>query len=388
MTQSLPMQSLPMQSLPMQSFSTQSLPVHSLPMPALLARARIFVIDDEAANLKLLGKLLASEDSRQLVLIQDPRDVLTRYREERPDLILLDINMPHLDGYQVIEQLKALNDPLLPPIIILTAQHGNEHVLKALAVGARDFVGKPFDRTELLMRVRNLLDAHLAHKMLHDQREALEQMVLLRTEALHQSRLEVVLRLGRAAEYRDNETGLHIIRMSQYSALLAQSLGWSNEDCELMLHASPMHDVGKIGIPDAILLKPGKLTPHEWSIMQTHVTIGAAILQDGDSDLLQLARIIARSHHEKWDGSGYPDALAGVAIPQAGRIVALADVFDALTSVRPYKPAWPLADALAFIDSQSGIHFDPEVVLHFQRCLEQILAIRASNMEPEATQQT
>ena len=361
---------------------------HSILTQALLVQARIFVIDDEAANLKLLGKLLGGEDSRQLVLIKDSRDVLTRYREARPDLILLDINMPHLDGYQVIEQLKALNDPLLPPIIILSAQHGNEHVLKALAAGARDFVGKPFDRTELLMRVRNLLDARLAHKMLHDQRAALEQMVRLRTEALHESRLEVVLRLGRAAEYRDNETGLHIIRMSQYSALLAKSLGWSNEDCELMLHASPMHDVGKIGIPDAILLKPGKLTPQEWKVMQTHVTIGAAILQDGDSDLLQLARIIARSHHEKWDGSGYPDALAGTAIPQAGRIVALADVFDALTSVRPYKRAWPLSDAIAYINSESGIHFDPEVVLHFQRCLEQILAIRASNTEPEAALQT
>ena len=351
---------------------------------ALLDQARIFIIDDEAANLKLMSKLLARPDVRQLVLIQDPRDVLIHYMEARPDLILLDINMPHLDGYQVMAQLKALDDPLLPPIVIMTAQHGQEHLLKALASGARDFIGKPFDRTELLMRVRNLLDAQLAHKMVHDQRAALEQMVRARTEALHQSRLEVVLRLGRAAEYRDNETGLHIIRMSQYCALLAKSLGWSDKDCALMLHASPMHDIGKIGIPDAILLKPGKLEAQEWRIMQTHVTIGAAILQDSDSDLLQLARLIAQSHHEKWDGSGYPEGLAGAAIPQAGRIVALADVFDALTSARPYKKAWPLADAIAFIENQAGIHFDPQVVTHFQRCLPQILAIRASNMEPEA----
>jgi putative two-component system response regulator len=352
---------------------------------ALLGPARIFVIDDEAANLKLMSKLLASQNQQQhqLVLIQDPREVLHHYRQARPDLILLDINMPHLDGYQVMAQLKALDDPLLPPIVILTAQHGHEHLLKALASGARDFLGKPFDRTELLMRVRNLLDAQLAHKMVHDQRAALQQMVNVRTEALHQSRLEMVLRLGRAAEYRDNETGLHIIRMSQYCALLAKSLGWNDTDCDLMLHASPMHDVGKIGIPDAILLKQGKLDAHEWRIMQTHVAIGAAILQDGDSDLLQLARLIAQSHHEKWDGSGYPDGLAGAAIPQAGRIVALADVFDALTSARPYKPAWPLADAIAFIEHQAGIHFDPQVVEHFQRSLPQILAIRANNMEPE-----
>jgi putative two-component system response regulator len=354
-------------------------------MQTLLTQARIFVVDDEALNLKLLKKLLASDDSRQVVLIQDPRDVLAQYLEARPDLILLDISMPHLDGYQVMEQLKALNDPLFPPVIILTAQHGRDELMKALTMGARDFIGKPFDRTELLMRVRNLLDAQLAHKMLYDQRAALEQMVLVRTNALHQSRLEVVLRLGRAAEYRDNETGLHIVRMSQYSALLAKSLGWSDQDCELMLHASPMHDVGKIGIPDAILLKPGKFDPHEWRIMQTHVTIGADILEGADSDLLQLARVIAQSHHEKWDGSGYPDALAGEAIPQAGRIVALADVFDALTSVRPYKRAWPVEEAIAFIDDNSGIHFDPEVVAHFHLCLPQILAIRDLNKEPELT---
>ncbi|MFT5643333.1 MAG: putative two-component system response regulator [Janthinobacterium sp.] len=351
---------------------------------ALLAQARIFVVDDERANLKLMGKLLASQDSRQLVLIQDPRDVLSLYMEARPDLILLDINMPHLDGYQVMAQLKALDDPLLPPIVVLTAEHSHEELLKALTSGARDFVGKPFDRTELLMRVRNLLDAQMAHRMVHDQRAALEHMVRVRTEALRQSRLEVVLRLGRAAEYRDNETGLHITRMSQYCALLARSLGWSDQDCELMLHASPMHDVGKIGIPDAVLLKPGKLLSHEWETMKTHVTIGADILENADSDLLQLARVIAQNHHEKWDGSGYPVGLAGHAIPQAGRIVALADVFDALTSARPYKLAWPVADAVTFIAENAGIHFDPEVVAHFQLCLPQILAIRARNMEPEA----
>jgi putative two-component system response regulator len=354
---------------------------------ALLTQARIFVIDDETANLKLLGKLLASQDTRQLVLIQDPREVLERYREARPDLILLDINMPHLDGYQVMAQLKALDDPLLPPIVILTAQHDHDHQVKALASGARDFIGKPFDRTELLMRVRNLLDAQLAHRMVHDQRAALEHMVRMRTDALNHSRLEVVLRLGRAAEYRDNETGLHIIRMSQYSALLAKSLGWSDENCELMLHASPMHDVGKIGIPDAILLKPGKFEPPEWDTMKTHVNIGADILEGGDSELLRLARLIAQHHHEKWDGSGYPAGLACESIPQAGRIVALADVFDALTSARPYKRAWTVEDAVAFIDDNAGIHFDPEVVAHFHQCLPQILAIRERHMEPEPLEQ-
>jgi putative two-component system response regulator len=344
--------------------------------------ARIFIVDDEPTNLKLLDKLLGSQGYRHLTLIHDPREVAVRYCEQRPDLILLDINMPHLDGYQVMAQLKALNDPLLPPIVILTAQHGRDDLLKALAAGARDFVPKPFDRSELLMRVRNLLDAQLAHRLLHNQARVLEDMVRVRTEALNQTRLQVVQRLGRAAEYRDNETGLHIIRMSQFSALLAKSLGWNEADCELMLHASPMHDVGKIGIPDGILLKPGRFAPHEWEIMKTHAVIGADILEDGDSDLLRLAREIAISHHEKWDGTGYPMGLAGEAIPQAGRIVAVADVFDALTSPRPYKQAWTVEDSAAFIQDNAGTHFDPSVVAHFQRVLPEILAIRSRHMEP------
>lgn len=344
--------------------------------------SRILIIDDESANLKLLDKMLSSQGYDQLVLVQDPREVLVRYSEARPDLILLDINMPHLDGYQVIEQLKSLNDALLPPIVILTAQLGHDHLLKALAAGARDFIGKPFDRAELLMRVQNLLDAQVAHRMLHDQKAVLEEMVHARTEALNQTRLQVVRRLGRAAEYRDNETGLHIIRMSQFSALLAKSLGWSDLDCELMLHASPMHDVGKIGIPDAILLKPGKFEPDEWKIMKTHASIGADILDDDNSDLLRLAREIALNHHEKWDGSGYPNGLSQASIPQSARIVAVADVFDALTSSRPYKKAWAVEEAVAFIRDNAGLHFDPEVVVHFEKCLPTVLDIRENYMEP------
>lgn len=342
----------------------------------------IFIVDDEPANLKLLENLLRSQGYDQLVQIRDSREVLDQYRAARPDLILLDINMPNLDGYQVMEQLKALNDPHLPPIVILTAQHDRDYLLKALAMGARDFVGKPFDLTELLMRVRNLLEVQLAHRMLHDQKAVLEEMVRVRTEALNETRLQVVRGLGRAAEFRDNETGLHIVRMSQFSALLARSLGWPKSDCELMLHASPMHDVGKIGIPDSILLKPGKFEPHEWEIMKTHAVIGADILDYGNSDLLILAREIALNHHEKWDGSGYPNGLVEKAIPQSGRIVAVADVFDALTSPRPYKKAWLVEDAVAFIRDNAGAHFDPEVAEHFQKCLPEILSIRDQNLEP------
>ncbi|MEF8754865.1 MAG: HD domain-containing phosphohydrolase [Accumulibacter sp.] len=346
-------------------------------------QARIFIIDDEPANLKLLGKMLGSRKYQQLVAIQDPRQVLERYRAGRPDLILLDINMPHLDGYQVMAQLKALDDPLLPPIVILTAQHGRETLLKALAGGARDFIGKPFDMAELLMRVNNLLDAHLAHRMLHDQKGILEEMVRIRTDELTQTRLQVVRRLGRAAEYRDNETGYHILRMSEYSALLARRLGWSDAASDLMLNASPMHDIGKIGIADAVLLKPGQLDADEMAIIRTHPEIGASILAGDESDLLRLARTIALSHHEKWDGSGYPAGLAGLAIPQAGRIVAVADVFDALTSRRPYKRAWPVDEAVAWVIGSAGSHFDPEVIGCFQAHLPEIIAIRDQHQEPQ-----
>lgn len=354
------------------------------PPPSPFARqARILIIDDEPANLKLLEKILGSQGYGECILVQDAREALPRYRELSPDLILLDINMPHIDGFGVMAQLQALDDRLLPPIVVLTAQTGREFMLKALDLGARDFVAKPFDRVELLMRVRNLLEAQLAARLLHDRKAMLEEMVQLRTAELQETRLQVVQRLGRAAEYRDNETGLHIIRMSRCCALLAARLGWSDADCELMLHASPMHDIGKIGIPDAILLKPGPLTPDEWEVMKSHTLIGAELLDGDDSALLRLAREIACTHHEKWDGSGYPRGLAGEAIPQSGRIVAVADVFDALTSRRPYKAPWTADEAVAFIARSAGSAFDPQVVEHFLAALPEIRDIAAAMPDPD-----
>lgn len=350
-----------------------------------VSNARIMLVDDESANLKLLDRMLSSQGYTQLVRVQDSREVLDRYREAPTDLILLDINMPHLDGFQVMAQLKALADPLLPPIVILTAQHDHDYLLRALAEGARDFVGKPFERVELLIRVKNLVEAHLAHRLVHDRKSVLEEMVRIRTEELQQTRLQVVRHLGRAAEYRDNETGLHIIRMSQVAALLARSMGWTKDLCELMLHASPMHDIGKIGIPDAILLKPDKLTSEEFTVMKTHTTIGADMLVEDDSELLRLAHTIALTHHEKWDGSGYPQGLAGEDIPMAGRLVALADVFDALTSSRPYKKPWSVDAAVVYVKENAGKHFDPEVVEHFLHRLPGIVAISEFHADPVET---
>ncbi|OGU17975.1 MAG: two-component system response regulator [Geobacteraceae bacterium GWC2_53_11] len=344
--------------------------------------SRILMVDDEPVNLKLLDKMLRAEGYTNLVSISDPRTVLESYGAAPTDLILLDINMPFLNGYEVMAQLKTLNDPLLPPILVLTAQGSRDFLMRALNEGARDFLSKPFDRYELMARVRNLLDAHLALRLTFDQKGVLEERVRIRTAEVVQSRLEIVQRLGRASEYRDNETGRHILRMSHCAALLAKQIGWSQEQCDLMLYASPMHDLGKIGISDTILLKPARLTDDERTIMETHTLIGADILSGSSNELLETARVIALTHHEKWDGSGYPGKLAGTEIPIEGRIAAIVDVFDALTSKRPYKKAWPIEDAVADMREQSGRHFDPELVEQFLTILPGVIKIGKCFSEP------
>jgi len=344
--------------------------------------SRIMIVDDELVNLKLLEKMLRAEGYTNLISISDPRQVLKAYCAEPTDLILLDLNMPFLNGYEVMAQLKELEDPLLPPILVLTAQGSRDFLMRALNEGARDFLSKPFDRYELLARVRNLLEAHLALRLTFDKKGVLEEMVRKRTAEVIQSRLEIVQRLGRASEYRDNETGRHILRMSHSAALLAKQIGWSKERCDLMLYASPMHDLGKIGISDTIMLKPARLTDEERAIMETHTTIGADILSGSNNELLETARVIALTHHEKWDGSGYPRKLAGEAIPMEGRVAAVVDVFDALTSIRPYKKAWPIEEAVEDMRQNSGTHFDPKLVDHFMKILPGILKIRERFSEP------
>ena len=339
------------------------------------------LVDDEASNLKLLENMLKGSGYANLVVVQDSRTVVELYQRERTDLILLDLNMPYLDGYEVIARLKALNDPLLPPIVVLTAQTGQQFLLRALECGARDYITKPFNMGELLARVRTMLEMHSAHRLLFNQKETLERMVRERTAELMETRLQIVQKLGRASEYRDNETGKHILRVSQIATLIAKYLGWSETECEILLHATPMHDVGKIGIPDHVLLKPGKLDPQEWELMKAHTTIGAHILDGADSEPLLLAREIALSHHEKWDGSGYPSGLSGKDIHLGGRIVALADVFDALTSERPYKKAWTVEAAIDLIRENRGQHFDPELVDIFEKLLPEIIAIRESMLD-------
>ena len=344
--------------------------------------SRILIVDDEPVNLKLLDKMLRAEGYENLISIADSRKVLAAYCAEPTDLILLDINMPYLDGFEVMALLKELGDPLLPPVLVLTAQSGKEFLMRAFREGARDFLSKPFNRHELLARVRNLLDAHQALRLTFDQKGLLEELVRKRTEEVVKSRLEIVQRLGRAFEYRDNETGRHILRMSQYSALLAKRLGWGEDRCQLMRLTSTMHDLGKIGISDSILLKPGRLTDEERAVMETHAAIGSGILGGSNIELLEAGRVIALTHHEKWDGSGYPQRLAGADIPIEGRITAVVDVFDALTSERPYKKAWPVGEAVEEMRKQSGIHFDPELMEHFLAILPEVLRIGEYFSEP------
>jgi putative two-component system response regulator len=350
--------------------------------PLELLDSRILIVDDQRPNVLLLEKILAAHGYQQLIGITDPREVDALQEQHDFDLILLDLNMPHRDGFEVIEALRRASPEDYPPILVLTAQSDQDSRLRALELGARDFLTKPFDYTEVLSRIRNLLEVRLLHKRVVQQNEELEERVRARTLELHDTRLEIIRRLGRAAEYRDNETGYHILRMSHYSALLARAAGMDAAECDMLLDASPMHDVGKIGIPDRILLKPGKLDADEWAIMKTHARIGAEILTGHDSPLMRLASLIAATHHEKWDGSGYPEGLAGEAIPLAGRVTAVCDVFDALTTVRPYKQAWPVEEAFAYLRDNAGMHFDPGLAALFCSLREEVLAIRSRFAEP------
>lgn len=313
----------------------------------------------------------------------EPRDVQQMYSNDQFDLILLDIRMPHMDGFEVMMELAKVIEGDYLPVLVLTAQQDMETRMRALELGAIDYVTKPFDSNEVLNRIHNILLIRKLFNERKDYAQLLEKKVeertrelLRRTIELEQTRHAIIRCLGRAGEYRDNETGNHVIRMSKSSKVLAMAAGLDEQRAELIVNASPMHDIGKIGIPDAILLKPGKLDADEWEIMQRHVAIGGEILSQDDSELMKMAYTIAMSHHEKWDGSGYPRGIKGEAIPIEGRISAICDVFDALTSERPYKKAWSVEDALALIAENSGSHFDPKLVVLFKKVLPDILKIR------------
>lgn len=333
------------------------------------AASKILIIDDQPSNVMLLEGILQEDDYTSYRSITDSRQSLPVFLEYRPDLILLDLQMPYIDGFEVMKQLKGYVMPdAFIPILVLTANITSEAKRRALTEGATDFLTKPFDATEVLLRIRNLLQTRWLHLQLQDQNRLLEQKVRDRTRELEQTQIEILERLALAAEYRDDDTGQHTNRVGRISAQIAEALGWPEPEVELIRQAAPLHDVGKIAIPDSILLKPGKLTPQEFEHMKTHTTAGAKILSGGRFPLLQMAEEIALTHHERWDGTGYM-RLQGDTIPKASRIVAVADVFDALTHDRPYKKAWTQSEALEEIRNQNGRQFEPHVVDAFLKVI-------------------
>lgn len=331
-----------------------------------LLHAKILIVDDDISSVRLLEDTLRFSGYAQLRSLTDPRGVVSAFVEYQPDLVILDLNMPHLNGFDLLKMLLPLvDDTSYLPVLMVTAEHSYDARRQALTSGVSDFLTKPFVPDEVCVRISNMLRLrfHTAH---------LENEVRLRTEELEhyqlelkEAQLEITVRLARAAEHRDDDTGKHTQRVGLLCSLLAQSLGWTDHEVHLLHFAAPLHDVGKIGIPDSVLLKPSSFTELERKIMQRHANIGADLLSGGHSDIIRAAERIARTHHERWDGQGYPSGLQGQDIDIEGRILAIVDVFDALTHDRPYKKAWTIPQALAEIKRQRGQHFDPELVDHF-----------------------
>lgn len=347
-----------------------------------MQKAKILVVDDEERNLRLMEALLIPL-GYDVILAKNGEEAIEKVRETPPDVILLDIMMPGMDGFKVTKQLKGDEEFNTIPIVMVTALREVKDRVKALEAGADDFLSKPVDKTELKARVQSLVKVKAYNDHMHDYQQKLEAEVARRTEQLRQAfekikiaSLDTVYRLSQAAEFKDEDTGAHIQRMSHYAAAVASKMGLKDEFAETILYASPMHDVGKIGIPDHILLKPGKLSPDEWEIMKQHTIIGGKILRGSDAEFIRLAEVIALTHHEKWDGSGYPKGLKASKIPLAGRITAIADVFDALTSKRPYKEPFSLEKSFAIIKEEKGKHFDPDVVKAFFAIKNEILVIK------------
>lgn len=338
---------------------------------------QIVIIDDVEANLLLLRHFITQlGEAHEVRAYTDPVQALADCQAQAPDLVIVDYMMPQLDGVAFIQGFRATPGRTDIPLLMVTANDELEVRYRALEAGANDFLTKPLDKIEFKARMRNMLALRANQKRLEDRASWLAEEVLKATDEIVRRERETILRLSRAAEFRDPETGDHIQRMAHYSWMIAVRMGLQPEQQRLVLEAAPMHDVGKVGIPDHILLKPGKLDEAEFAIMKQHPVIGHQILSDSSSPLLQMAATIALSHHEKYDGSGYPLGLKADAIPVVGRIVAVADVFDALTSARPYKPAWEMARAVQFLRDQRGLHFDPACVDAFLGQLDEVRAVR------------
>jgi putative two-component system response regulator len=341
--------------------------------------APILIVDDREVNIMLLTQILEQRGYCNVHSTSDPTRVAALHKAARFDLILLDMMMPKLDGSGVMAALIAdLADDYLP-VIVVTAQTDAQTRQRALESGARDFISKPFLVAEVLQRIRNQLEVRVLYHDREQESARLELRVAQRTNELEDAQFEILRRLAIAGEYRDNATGNHVLRVGHSCRLLALAAGLAPALATTIFHASPMHDVGKIGIPDRILLKPGRLEGEELMTMRRHVEIGGRMLDHHPAPVMRMASRIAYCHHERWDGCGYPAGTAGEAIPIEARITAICDVFDALTSARPYKQPWALDDAVAYVRDEAGRHFDPRLVVFFMQILPQIFAIRAEH---------
>ena len=338
--------------------------------------AKILIVEDDPLNANLLREILEEDGYFNIFMTQDPFQVLTLHEKNKFDIILLDIQLPGMSGIQVLENLQRASKGDFLPVIMLTAHNDRNIRRKVLEAGARDFISKPYENWEVLLRIRNILQIKFYYSQQIYRVDLMESEVSRRTKEIRETQFEIIQRLAVAGELRDNETGAHVKRMSHICSLLASKRGVTAEFAELMLYASAMHDVGKIGIPDSILLKSKKLSTAEWEIMQQHPKIGARIIGNHNSPLISMAREISLFHHERWDGSGYPHGISGDQIPVSARIAAISDVFDALTSDRPYKKAWSIDKSVEMIKGESGKHFEPLMVNILVDSLAEIIEIK------------
>jgi putative two-component system response regulator len=367
--------------------------------------ACVMIIDDESINIEIVKAYLEEEGFENLIATTEASKAMDMLREQKPDIVLLDIKMPEISGLELLRMMRRDREMMMIPAIVLTAANDPQVKLQALRLGASDFLAKPVDPSELTLRLENVLAVKAYQDHLADYSEKLEQQVRVRTEELVHSRQEAIHCLARAGEFRDDDTGRHVTRVGRYAAMIASELGFPQAAVDLIEQAAQLHDVGKIGIPDAILHKPGKLDPQEFEIIQehcnigrriinplsheesirlkTHTSVGLQIMGSTNSPVLRLAAVIAATHHEKWDGTGYPKGLAGNAIPIEGRIVAVADVFDALSSARPYKEAFPIERCLKILIDSRGKHFDPRVLDAFLRRKDDAIRVREDYVDFE-----
>ena len=347
----------------------------------LSSAAHIVIIDDEATNVRLLMRILAGAGFHTVTGLTSSRELPALLITQPPDLVITDLHMPEVDGFGVLDLLMPLINQERLPVLVVTGDPSLSARQQALTRGAKDFVTKPYDTVEVLLRVRNLLEGRMLYQDLLKQHRTLLESATGQSRELESARIEMIERLALAAEYRDEDTSDHNLRVGLLSSRLAEAIGWTSEDAGLLRRAAALHDIGKIGIPDALLRKPGALTDSEQRVMRTHPSIGARILGGSQVPLLQLAETIAWSHHERWDGTGYPRGLQGTAIPVAGRIVGIADAFDAITSDRPYRHARPVHVAMISIREDANRHFEPRLV----EALDRIVLAEPDYAEPSSS---